>query len=66
MMMTHSAGVKHMVPSVAKCEAETAQKLGNFGDVILPLGCDSFGPINALIAYRALDRFWPKIAVLSG
>jgi hypothetical protein len=43
--------VKRMVPNLAKCEAEIAQKLGNFSLVILPLECDSFGPISQAIAH---------------
>ena len=49
--------VKRMVPKLAKCEAKTAQFLSDFGLMILPLGCDSFWPINWAIAHRLYRRF---------
>ncbi len=44
-------GVNRIVPFVAKYEAEIARKPRNFGDLILPPGCDSFGLIDV-----AFDR----------
>jgi len=54
-----------MVPKLAKCEAETAQKTSSFGEIILPLGCDSFGLIRVVITTIATLEFWLEIAVLS-
>ena len=54
-----------MLAEAAKCEAETAENSDNFGDVILPLGCDSFGLITLVIGHPELGENWQKIAVLS-